>query len=154
MKNFTLWLVRKLIRDYQDIDDVKVRSRYGALEAWVSIAVNVLLFGIKGAMGLMLSSVSLFADALHTLSDTGTSIIILIGFRIAKKPGDREHPFGHGRAEHVAALIVSIALIVTGIEVFKSAVERIIHPAMDNSQISWLIMVVLTGTVVIKEHRK
>ncbi|MCF7957806.1 MAG: cation diffusion facilitator family transporter [Phycisphaerae bacterium] len=151
MKKITQYLVRNLISDYRDIGDVTVRSHYGALEAWVSIGVNILLFLLKGLLGVMIGSVAVIADAFHTLSDTGTSIIILIGFKIAKKPGDQEHPFGHGRAEHISALIVSIALIVTGIEVAKSAAERIIHPTIQSVEISWLIIGVLMVTVVIKE---
>ena len=83
MKLITRWLVRRLIVNYRDIDNVKVRARYGGLEAWVSIGVNVLLFGVKLVLGVLVNSVALIADAVHTLSDTGTSIVILIGFKIA-----------------------------------------------------------------------
>ncbi len=151
MKLFTHWIVRKVISNNQEIDNVGVRARYGTLEAVVSIVINLILFVVKLVLGLMVNSVSVIADAVHTLSDSGTSIIILIGFRIAKKPGDREHPFGHGRAEPIAALIVAIILIVAGIELLKSSAVCIMHPQIEAAQISWFLAVILAVTVVIKE---
>jgi cation diffusion facilitator family transporter len=151
MKLFTHWIVRKLISNNRDIDNVIVRARYGTLEAVASIVINLLLFVVKLILGLMVNSVSLIADAVHTLSDSGTSIIILIGFRIAKKPGDREHPFGHGRAEPIAALIVAIILIVAGVELLRSSAVRIMHPKIEAAQISWFLAVILVVAVIIKE---
>ena len=151
MRAFTRWLVVRCIKNHRDIDDVTVRARYGSLEAWTSIVVNTVLFVVKGWMGLMLHSVALIADAVHTLSDTGTSIIILIGFKIAKRPGDREHPFGHGRMESIATLIVSVLLIVAGLELMKSAAHRIAHPTVVQEKISWSIGFILLATIIIKE---
>lgn len=151
MKWFTGWLVRKFIADYGDIDNVKVRARYGGLEAWTSIVVNVVLFAVKILLGVMVNSVAVIADAVHTLSDTGTSIIILIGFKIAKRPADREHPFGHGRMESIATLIVAVLLIVAGFELLRSAGVRILNPTVEQAKISWMVGLVLIGTMVIKE---
>ena len=151
MKLFTHWIVRKVISDNRKIDNVIVRARYGTLEAVVSIIVNLILFVVKMVLGLMINSVSLIADAVHTFSDFGTSIIILVGFRIAKKPGDREHPFGHGRAEPIAGLIVAIILIVAGVELLQSSVVRIMHPQIKAARISWFLAVILAVTIVIKE---
>jgi len=100
---------------------------------------------------LSVRSVAVIADAVHTLSDTGTSIIILIGFRIAKKPSDEEHPFGHGRAEPIAALIVAMMLIMAGFELMMSAWERLLHPQIEIAKINWMVVVILVGTVVVKE---
>ena len=99
----------------------------------------------------MINSVALIADAIHTLSDTGTSIIILIGFKIAKRPGDREHPFGHGRMESVASLIVSLILLMAGFELMKSAAYRIINPQLVTEKLSWMMVIILIGTIIIKE---
>jgi cation diffusion facilitator family transporter len=151
MKAFTHWLVRHLIADYRDVDNLKVRAKYGSLEAWVSIFINVALFAIKCILALIVHSVSLLADAIHTLSDTGTSIVILIGFKIAKRPADREHPFGHGRMESVATLIVSVLLIVTGFELLRSSFERILHPKVMSGQIGPVLVVIIVGTILIKE---
>ena len=151
MKFITRWLVRRLIVNYRDIDNVRVRARYGGLEAWTSIGVNILLFGVKLVLGVMVNSVALIADAVHTLSDTGTSIVILIGFKIAKRPADREHPFGHGRMESVATLIVAVLLIVAGFELLRSAGERILEPTVDAAQINWVVALILIGTMAAKE---
>ena len=151
MKQLTRFIVRHTIKNYHDIDDVQVRARFGALEAWASIILNTLLFVLKIAMGIMLSSVSLIADAVHTLSDTGTSIVILIGFAIARRPADKEHPFGHGRMESIATLIVAVLLIVAGFELLKSGAIRIWNPALAADKISWSIALLLFGTIIIKE---
>ncbi len=143
-------LAKIFIKDYQDTANVVVRARYGTLEAWSGILINLLLFAVKLVMGIMVSSVALIADAVHTLSDAGTSIVILVGFRVAKKPGDREHPFGHGQAEHIAGLIVAVTLIVAGIEVLKSSTLRIFDPVVSD-QISWIIIAILCVTIAIKE---
>ncbi|KPK75590.1 MAG: hypothetical protein AMJ79_10840 [Phycisphaerae bacterium SM23_30] len=144
-------MVRKFIINYQDIDNVKVRARYGYLEAWTSIVINMLLFAVKMVLGVMVNSVAVIADAVHTLSDTGTSIIILIGFRIAKRPADREHPFGHGRMESIATLIVAVLLMVAGFELLRSAVERILKPTVEKAEITWLVGLILIGTMAVKE---
>ena len=151
MKTLTQWLVRKLIPGYRDVDNVKVRARYGSLEAWTSILGNLILFAIKLALGLTVQSVAIVADAIHTLSDTGTSIVILIGFKIAKRPSDREHPFGHGRMEYIATLIVSVLLIVAGFELFKTALGKIFNPSIENTKVTWTVGLILAGTIVIKE---
>ena len=151
MKAFTRWLVSKVIRDYRETNNVVVRGRYGSLEAWTSIVANVILFVVKGLLGLSISSVSLIADAIHTLSDTGTSIIILLGFRIAKRPADKEHPFGHGRMEYIAALIVAVLLVVTGIELLKSSGGRIVQPSVQLGQVGTLVFLILVGTILVKE---
>ena len=97
MRRFTQWIVTKLIENHQNINDLKVRARYGSLEGWVSIVGNIVLFAIKIIAGLSINSVALIADAVHTLADSATSIVVIIGFKMAKKLPDEEHPFGHGR---------------------------------------------------------
>jgi len=149
MRKFTHWIVTKTIKDFNRINDLKVRARYGLLEGWVSIVINLLLFFIKGALGLATKSISLIADAIHTLADIATSIVVIIGFKIAKKPSDKEHPFGHGRMEAVATLIVAVLLVVAGVEFLESSIGRIIHPIPVSA--SWLVLTVITTTVIIKE---
>ena len=106
MKKFTQWIAAKAIKDHQNVNDLKVRSHYGTLEGWTSIVINLLLFVVKIVLGISIKSVSLIADAVHTLADSGTSAVVIIGFKIARKPSDKEHPFGHGRMESIAALVV------------------------------------------------
>ena len=149
MKKFTHWVVATAIKDYTRVNDLKIRAKYGLLEGWVSIVINLLLFCIKGVLGLATKSISLIADAIHTLADTATSIVVIIGFKIAKKPSDREHPFGHGRMEAVSTLIVAVFLIVAGVDFLESSIGRIIHPTPVSA--SWLIVIVISITIVIKE---
>lgn len=140
-----------MIANHANVDDVAVRARYGALEAWVSIVGNVVLFGIKLALGLLVNSVALVADALHTLSDTGTSIVLLVGFHVAKKPGDREHPFGHQRMEPIAALVVAVLLVVAAFELLRSSMGRVFAPTVEAGRIGVAVWLIVAGTVVAKE---
>jgi cation diffusion facilitator family transporter len=149
MKRFTRWISAKLIRDYQRINDLKVRAQYGALEGWTSIVVNSVLFLVKLAMGLYIASVSLVADAVHTLSDSATSIVLLLGFQAAKRPSDKEHPFGHGRMEAVSALVISVLLFVAGFELLKGSIHRIIEPRVSTASL-WIIALVI-ATMAVKE---
>lgn len=152
MKTLANWMVTKWIPNHENITNVDVRARYGAIEAWLSILVNILLFVIKLILGLLLHSVSVIADSIHTLSDTGTSIILLFGFRIARRPSDREHPFGHGRMEAVATLVVAVLLMVAGVELLRSSAERIFHPTLQAVEVSWMPVLVLLGTILVKEE--
>jgi len=149
MEKFTRWLAGKFIQDAQNTGDRSVRERYGLLEGWVSIILNTLLFGIKLAIGLIINSLSLIADAIHSLSDTATSVVVIVGFKISNKPPDPEHPYGHGRAEYISTLIISILLVVTGIEFIKSSINRITDPEVIKISIPLLIAVVFT--IVLKE---
>lgn len=106
----------------------EVRRIYGYLESWVSIVVNLALFALKYTLGTAINSVSLIADAFHTLSDMVTSLVVLLGFRAAAKAPDEEHPYGHGRVESIATLVIAVLLILVGIDFFKSSAKRLIDP--------------------------
>lgn len=151
MKALARWIVQKSIPDYQNKNNVEVRARYGALEAWISIFTNLVLFAIKLAVGLAINSVAVIADSVHTLSDTASSIVILIGFKLSKRPPDPEHPYGHQRAESVTALIVAVLLIVAGVELLHNAAARILDPSVAITHISWILVAVLAATVLVKE---
>ena len=129
--------------------DLSERKKIGRLGGWISIGVNALLFGIKVVIAILSGSLALLADAIHTLSDVTTSIILLISLRISTKPGDYKHPFGHGRAEHVATIIIATLLAVAGFEIGKYSVERILNPVA--IQASWGIIGVVVLTIGIKE---
>ncbi len=133
----------------EDIDDPDIRNKYGFMQGIVSVVVNAVIFAVKLIAGLMLHSVSLIADGFHTLSDVLTSIIIMIGFNFAKKPGDKEHPFGHQRIESISGVIVSVLLIVTGIEFIKTSISRIMNPQISSA--GWLVIVIVCLTIVLKE---
>ncbi len=149
MKKFTRWIVAKAIKNHQSVNDLKVRSRYGALEGWVSIVINLLLFVVKIVLGLSVKSVSLIADAVHTLADSGTSAVVIIGFRMARKPSDKEHPFGHGRMESIAALVVSVLLFMAGVELAEKSIHAIVKPHSTMAPTS--VILIVLATLVIKE---
>lgn len=124
----TDFLVNKFIKDSTNIESTEVRTRYGILASVVGIFCNVLLFSVKLTIGLILSSLAVTADAFNNLSDAASSIISFIGVKMAGKPADAEHPFGHGRIEYIAALIVSFLVIEVGFTFFKSSISKILHP--------------------------
>ena len=124
----TDFLVNKFIKDSANIESTEVRTRYGMLASVVGIFCNVLLFSVKLTIGLILSSLAVTADAFNNLSDAASSIISFVGVKMAGKPADAEHPFGHGRIEYIAALIVSFLVIEVGFTFFKSSISKIMHP--------------------------
>ena len=124
----TEFLVNKFIKDSANIESTEVRTRYGMLASVVGIFCNVLLFSVKLAIGLILSSLAVTADAFNNLSDAASSIISFVGVKMAGKPADAEHPFGHGRIEYIAALIVSFLVIEVGFTFFKRSISKIMHP--------------------------
>ncbi len=149
MKRLTFWVVRKYIPNSEQINNPEVRANYGYLEGWVSILVNIVLFVIKFTLGMISASIALIADAFHTLSDMITSVVIVISFKITKKPSDFEHPFGHQRVEAISTIVIATLLSVTGLELCKSAVDRILHPIDIIS--NWWIIGAIFLTAIIKE---
>lgn len=135
-------------RTTRKLSKLEERSRIGRLEAWVSMIINGLLFAVKLALGLMINSLSLIADAIHTLSDVATSIVVLFGFKLSGKPADKEHPYGHGRIEYVTTLIIAIMLGVVGFEFIKSAVGRLVQPVPISA--GWGILAAIFFTILVK----
>ena len=149
MKSFTLWFASLFIKDHTHTSDPEVRAAYGAFEGWVSIIGNTLLFAVKLAIGLTVNSAALIADAVHTLADSATSAVVIVGFKMARKPSDNEHPFGHGRIEPVATLIISILLFVAGFELLKHSVTSILHPTVATA--GYGAIAIISATVIAKE---
>lgn len=141
-------LVKIFIKDYNNIEKTSVRTSYGILASFVGVGCNVLLFGIKMILGLWIHSISVMADAFNNLSDAASSIIALVGVKLAERPADKEHPFGHGRWEYIAAFVVSFLIIQVGFSCFKSAISKIIHPERVN--FSWIVVGILCMTVFVK----
>lgn len=121
-------LSRIFIRDRDNLSDPAVRRAYGVLCGCVGIALNVLLFAGKLLAGLFTGSVAITADAVNNLSDAGSSLVTLLGFKLAAQAPDREHPFGHGRVEYVSGLVVSLVILLMGVELGKASLEQILHP--------------------------
>ena len=121
-------LIRLFIRDADNTKNARVRQSYGVLSGAVGIACNVFLFALKVAIGLLTGSVSIAADAFNNLSDALSSAITLAGFRLSGKRNDTEHPFGHGRAEYVAGLIVAMLILMMGFDLARSSIGQIFAP--------------------------
>lgn len=149
MKHIFLFFASLFIPKEASLRDPKIRARYGMLEGWISIAGNLILFGAKLYAGILVKSTALIADALHTLTDSATSAVVIIGFKLSQKPSDKEHPFGHGRVESVATVIISVLLFVAGFELFKTSIHAIRHPSRATASIPVILMVI--GTVIAKQ---
>jgi cation diffusion facilitator family transporter len=135
-------------RDYREnINQINAREAYGTLEGWVSVLINTMLFALKLIIGILTNSLALIADAVHTLSDSVGSIMIIISFRISEKPADEEHPYGHGRVETITTLILSILLIITGFEFLKTSIANLSSPSIVRVNI-YLISIVIFSIVV------
>lgn len=136
-------LVHKIIKNPDNVNDPKVREAYGVLSGGVGIFCNLLLFGFKLLAGILTGAVSIMADAFNNLSDAGSSIVTLIGFKMAGKPADTEHPFGHGRIEYLSGLFVAVAILLMGYELLKTSVTKILHPeALEFKMVSVIILAV------------
>ena len=119
----TDFLVRHFIRDYQSVEKAAVRTAYGIFASVVGIICNTFLFLVKFLLGIFLNSVSVTADAFNNLSDAASSIISFVGVKMAGKPADKEHPFGHGRLEYIAALVVSFLVLEVGLTFFPEDIH-------------------------------
>jgi cation diffusion facilitator family transporter len=139
-------LIKLFIKNYKDIENSDVRLRYGKLAGAVGIATNLVLCVIKVIVGLISGSIAIIADGINNLSDTSSSLITLIGFRLSSQPEDESHPYGHARMEYLAGLIVSVLIIVVGIFLMQSSIDKIIHPVdivIDNVTLSVLAISML-----------
>ncbi len=138
-------LLRLFIKETPGRTEQAMRRRYGTLSGVVGICTNVALVAGKLAVGLVSGSISIIADAVNNLSDAASSIVTLVGFRMAAKPADREHPFGHARFEYLSGLVVSIMILLIGVELLKSSVDKIIHPEPINASLITVIVLLLSA---------
>ena len=148
-RGITGLIVRSALPGVTDPTAAEARSRIGLLQGTVSIVVNIALFLVKGILGLLLGSVALMADAVHSLSDVGSSLVIILGFLWARKPRDSKHPFGHGRVELVTALVMALLLIVLAIEFVRVGVGRILEPQAYTAP--WWMIVAVILTMLVKQ---
>ena len=141
-------LLRRFIKDMGQVQDPKVRERYGTFAGGVGIFLNLCLAAAKLLAGIISGSIAVTADAFNNLSDAGSSVVTIVGFRMAASPSDREHPFGHGRIEYLAGLAISVAILLVGVELLKSSVEKILHP--EEVAFSLLSVGILAGSILVK----
>ena len=145
MHNF---LFQKLIKNYEDVSNPRVRDQYGKVAGIVGILSNTLLCIMKIIVGLVSGSIAIVADAVNNLADAASSLITLIGFKLASMPEDKKHPYGHARIEYLAGLLVSVIIIIAGFELAKSSVSKIISPSP--TEFSAAVVIVLLLAIVIK----
>lgn len=144
----TDWLVQRCIRRPEDGSDPAVRQAYGLLSGGVGIVLNMLLSAGKFVAGVLTGSIAVTADAFNNLSDAGSSVVTLVGFRMAAKRADDDHPFGHGRIEYLSGLAVAVAILVVGLELAKSSLEKVLHPV--EVAFSWLSVGILCASILVK----
>lgn len=141
-------LVKTFVKDCGNVQDPQVRQRYGTLSGAVGIFLNLLLSAGKMIAGVLTGSIAITADAFNNLTDAGSSVVTLVGFRMAGKQADNDHPFGHGRIEYLSGLAVSVVILLVGLELAKSSVEKIIHP--EPVEFSWLSAGILAAAICVK----
>ena len=135
-------LAKLLLKDTSDSKDPVVRRGYGRISCIVGIVLNIILFAGKYMAGMLSRSVAVMADSFNNLSDAGSSVITLVGFQMAGKKADLEHPFGHGRVEYLSGLIVSAMILVMGVELLRTSVKKIIHPeTVDTSLVAFVVLI-------------
>jgi len=141
-------LIKLFVKNYQNTSDFKVREQYGKFAGIVGIATNFLLFLLKITVGIAFNSISITADAVNNLSDSGSSIVTLMGFKMSGKPADAEHPYGHARMEYISGLVVSFIVLFLGLQLIQSSFDKIIHPSA--AEFSLITIFVLAAAILIK----
>ena len=141
-------LSKLFIKNHEDYTDPKVRQSYGILAGAVGILLNFLLFAAKALAGLLSHSIAITADAFNNLSDAGSSLITLIGFRLSGQEADSDHPYGHGRIEYLSGLVVAAIILLMGVELIKSSFSKILHPELPD--FSPVIVFILTLSILVK----
>jgi len=144
----TRLLIRLFVRNPDSPGEPAVRTAYGLLAGWTGVGLNLLLGAAKLFIGFLVGSIAIQADAANNLSDVGASAVTIVGFRMAGKPADREHPFGHGRAEYVAGLVAAFLILLLGVELLGESIGRILRPAPVS--FSWPAVLILILSIAAK----
>lgn len=141
-------LVKKFIKDYDNIQNNKIREKYSILGGVLGVMCNIFLFSVKFVIGNITKSIAITSDAFNNLSDIGSSLVSIIGAKFSNKKPDKEHPFGHGRFEYISSLIVSFIIILVGVELFKTAVDKIFNP--QEVKLSIEMTIILSLSILVK----
>ena len=145
MKEF-IW--RKFVKDYEDIKNPEVRERYTKLTGFLGLLVNSVLCVFKIILGLYIHSVAMIADGAHDMADSLAACITLVAARLARKPADEDHPYGHGRIEYLASFVVAAIVLIVGYELMKTSIGKCIHPV--DTQFSWIIVAFMVFAILLK----
>ena len=144
----TEFLIRKFVKDFDNVNNSQVRKEYGILSGGVGICVNLLLCIMKLAAGFVSGSVGIIGDGINNLSDAGSSVVTMLGLKMSAKPADEEHPYGHGRIEYIAALIIAGIILLVGFELIKTSVGKLLEP--EPVEVSALALSVMMVSVAFK----
>lgn len=142
------FLAKLFIKDYKNVENETVREKYGTMSGIFGIFTNLILVVIKLVIGIISVSISIIADAINNLSDMGSSLLTIIGFKISNKPADKDHPFGHQRVEYIISLIIAMIIAFVGLELFTTSIEKILTP--DEIKIETITFIVLGVAIVLK----
>lgn len=141
-------LLRLFVKQHEQVEDPEVRGRYGVMAGMVGIVCNLLLCGAKLAIGVLSKSVSITADAVNNLADASSSIVTLVGFRLSRKVADAKHPYGYARAEYLSGLGVAALILIIGVQLLRSSIEKILNP--EQIIFSWALIAVLLLSILVK----
>lgn len=141
-------LVRKFVKNYDKINNSAVRENYGMLSSIVGIVCNVLLCLAKFAIGTIANSISIISDGFNNLSDCASCVVTIFGYKMAAKPADKDHPFGHGRIEYLTSLVIAMVIMVVGFELFRNSIGKIMNPG--KVEFSYIALVVLILSIAVK----
>ncbi|MDR7870865.1 MAG: cation diffusion facilitator family transporter [Tissierellaceae bacterium] len=141
-------IIRKFIKNYGDIDNVIVRENYAVLSGILGIINNFILFLVKLTIGLVINSIAVISDAFNNLSDMGTSIVTIFGAKLSNMPPDKEHPYGHGRFEYIASLVVSFIIFAVGLQLLRTSFDKVRYP--EQVAFNWISIIILIASISIK----
>ncbi len=144
----TKLILKLFVRDYQNTNDLNVRDKCGRVAGLVGIVTNLLLFAMKIVVGTLFHSVSITADAVNNLTDSGSSIVTMVGFKLAGKPADEKHPYGHARIEYLAGVIVSFIVVFLGLQLGMTSIQKIVTP--EENVLTPVALVVLVISILVK----
>ena len=144
----TGFLIKCFIKNYEDTENAKVRESYGVFSGVVGIVTNVILACAKVFIGMLFSSIAIVADGINNLSDAGSSIMTFVGFKLAGRPEDSGHPYGHARYEYITGLLISIVILLLGLQLFKDSIEEILSP--EPVQFSYIMLAILIISIMVK----
>ena len=144
---FINWLTKLFIKNYDQLEREEVRTQYVYIAGIIGILANILLFIVKFSVGVLTGSIAVMADAFNNFSDTASSVITMIGVKLANLPADKEHPHGHGRLEYLSALLVAFMVMLVGVQFIKSSVERILNPSVIQFEIVSFILLAISVVV-------
>ena len=145
------FLCKTFVKDYQHTENPEVRERYGKFAGIVGMVSNVILCAAKILIGIISGSIAIIADGINNLADASSSLITLIGFKLASMPEDKEHPYGHARYEYITGMIVSILIVLVGVELGQSSIDKILHP--EQVTFTWLTVGILAVSILVTALR-